>query len=317
MSLLWSSLIARLMPPPPGAVGIGFGRNNVMAVRTAREGETYRITHAAQEPLPISFFTNAMPRGEDCAVLTEAMQRLAISVPQSYWPLQIALPDPAAIFQIMEFDTLPDTPHERMAIAKFRLEKEFPTMTQMECTTQVISQDGERGLLLALFVQRAWLDCLKKACSAAGFVPSVIDITTSHLFNWLYGVIKDCKGSGVLVSIEPDSWSILFWDEAHRPRLVRSRWRDIVEDRNTEYAVIAQDIERLIVSYVLRLPGSRVGTIYLCANEDDRASLAARLDERMQTPCVQLKMANSFLVTPDLAMERISHGVLAAAVPRI
>ena len=287
-----------------------------MAVRTAQEGAGYRITHVSEEPLPFTPFANSAPRDEDCATLTLAMQRLAASVPQAYWPLQIALPDPAAIFQVMEFDSLPDTPAERAAIALFRLEKEFPTLPQMQCTTQVISKEGEQGLLLTIFIQRAWLDCLNSACRAAKFVPSVIDISLSHLFNRFYDVIKAGSGDGVLISVERDSWSVMIWDSAQRPRFVRSRWRDTSSEKNEEYEAIVQDVERLIVSYVLRVPGRRIGVIYLCANGDDREPVVARLDERMQIPCVQLDATGSFFVTPGLPMQNISPGVLAAAVTR-
>jgi len=289
----------------------------MVAVRARYDGAGFRITHAAEERLPFVPFAKSSPCDEDCAILVQAMQRLAASVPQTYLPLQIALPDPAAVLQVMEFDALPEAEHERTALARFRFEKELPKMTQMQCATQVISKEGERGLLLAIFIQRAWLDCLNNACRAAGLVPSVIDISISHLFNRFYGVVKAGSGDGVLISVEPETWSILFWDGDQRPRFVRSRWRDTSTGKDEEHEVIAQDIERLIVSYVLRVPGRRIGGIYLCANEDDRASMVARLETRMKIPCVQLGATENFSVTPGLSMQKIPSGVLAAAVPRI
>ena len=316
MSRLWSSLSTKLWPSPPGAIGLGFSGNSVVAVRAVYEGAGYRITHMSGERLPFTPFANSSPREEDSAILSQAIQRLAASVPQAYWPLQIALPDPAAIFQVMEFDSLPDTPLERAAIAQFRLEKEFPTLPKMQCTTQVISEEGEPGLLLATFIQRAWLDCLNSACRAAKFVPSVIDISLSHLFNRFYDVVKAGSGDGVLISVEPDSWSIMIWDDAHRPRFVRSRWRDTSSVKNEECGVIVQDVERLIVSYVLRVPGRRIGVIYLCANDNDREPLVSWFDKRMQIPCVQLDASDSFFVTPGLSMPSIPQGVLSATITR-
>ena len=286
-------------------------------MRTACVGASYCITHMYEEYLPFAPFANSPPHHEECAILSLAMQRLAASIPQGYWPLQIALPDPAAIFQVMEFEALPKTLHERAAIAQFRLEKELPTMANMQCTTQVISKGDEQGLLLAVFIQRAWLDCLNNACRAAGLVPSVIDISISHLFNRLYGVVNAGSGDGVLISIEPETWSIMFWDDDHRPRFVRSRWRDTSTGKNDDHEVIVRDIERLILSYVLRVPGRRIEGIYLCANEDDRASMVALLDTRMQIPCVQIDAFERFSTTPGLSMRKMPHNVLAAAVPRI
>lgn len=317
MSHLWNSLITRLRPSPPGAIGLGFSGNSLVAVRTVYEEGLYRVTHVAEEPLQFSLLANSAPSKEDCASLSHAMQRLAELIPQSYWPLQIALPDPVAIFQVMEFDSLPETAQERAAIARFRFEKEFPAMTQMQCTTQAIGKEGERELLLAQFVRQAWLDCINVACRSAGFVPGVIDTSLSHLFNRFYDVVEAGSGNGVLISVEPETWSILFWDDAHRPRFVRSRRRDMSAGMDEEYEVIVKDVERLIVSYVSRVHGRRVDGVYLCANEDVCASLSVRLDKRMKKPCIQLDMAERFALMPGLSLRNIPHGVLAAAIPRI
>ncbi len=317
MSRLLSNLKTKLWPLPPGAIGLGFSKNSVIAVRALREADGYCVTHFAEEVLPFSLFTNSAPREEDCTSLAQAMVRLSASIPQTYWPLQIALPDPAAIFQVMEFDSIPQTPNERAAIAQFRLGKEFPAMPSTQCTTQVISKVGEQGLLLALFIQRAWLDCLNDACRAAGFIPSVIDITINHLFNRFYDVIQTTSDDGVLISIEPDTWSILFWDAAHRPRFVKSRWRDSNAGTDDEYELIAQDVERLIMSYVLRVPGRKIAGINLCATDDDRASFVASLDKRMHIPCVLLDASEKFAMAPGISIQSISPGMLAVAVPRI
>lgn len=289
----------------------------MVAVRAVRKVDGYCIAHIAEEVLPFSLFTNASPREDDCACLAQAMKRIAETIPQTYWPLQIALPDPAAIFQVMEFEALPQTPHECAAIAQFRLEKEYPTMPQMQCTTQVISEEGEPGLLLALFIQRAWLDCLNNACRTAGIIPGVIDIAISHLFNRFYDVVQRTSNDGVLISIEPDTWSILFWDAAHRPRFVKSRWRDTSTEMDEEFEVIAQDAERLIMSYVLRVPGRRIDGIYLSATAEDRAVLAERLDRRTQIPCVRLDTGDNFSTEPGLSLQYIPPSMLAVAVPRI
>ncbi len=316
MSRLWSNLKTRLWPLPPGAVGLGFRRNSVVAVRAMRNEDGYCVTHIAEEVLPFSIFGNAAPREEERAALSQAMQRLAALTPQTYLPLQIALPDPAAILQVMEFDSIPQTPDERSAIAKFRFEKEFPAMPPMQCTTQVISKYGEQGLLLALFIQRTWLDCLGNACRDAGLVPSVIDITISHLFNRFYDVIQATSDDGVLISMEPDTWSILFWDAAHRPRFVKSRWRDSSAGTDEEYEIIAQDIERLIMSYVLRDAGRKIVGICLSAAGKDRMALAARLDKRMKIPCLHLDASEKFSMAPGLSIQSIFPGMFAVAVPR-
>lgn len=317
MSHLLNSLKARLWPATPGTVSLGFRGNTIVALRAVREEEGYCITHIAEETLPFSPFLNSEPGDEDCELLSQALSRLTVLVPQSYWPLQIALPDPAAIVQVMQFDSLPDALHERESLAKFRLEKEFPVLTQMQCTSQDISRVGQPGLLLAIFFQRSWLDCLNEACRVSGFVPSVIDISASYLFNRFHDVVQSASGDGVLISVEQGSWSILIWDGDHRPRFVRSRWLDTSIGKDEEFEIIAQDIERLILSYVLRVHRRQVGRIYLCANPDDRVSLAARLDKRMKMPCIQLDVTETFSSMQEITLQNIPASVLAAVVPRI
>lgn len=289
----------------------------MVAVRAVREGDGYRVTHMVEEALPFTPFLNAMPEIGAGEILSQAMRRVAASIPQSYWPLQIALPDPAAIFQVMELELLPDTLQEREELAQFRLGKLFPTLTEMQCTTQVISKAGdEQELLLATFVRRAWLECLNTACRSAGFVPSVIDISTSHLFNRFYDVVEESSADGVLILVEPASWSLLVWDKESRPRFVRSRWRDSNRG-DDEYGGIVRDAERLILSYVARVPGCRISKVCLCADDVDCAPLAALLDKRMQIPCVQLDAAEQFSAVSDLSLKNIPPGVLAAVVPRL
>lgn len=317
MLRLWNRILGEIRPAPPGTISLGFSGNSIVAVRTVGVRDRFTISHVAEEKLSFLPFINSAPSADDFENLSQAMRKIAELIPQSYWPLQIALPDAAAIVQVMQFDTLPDSECERESIAKFRLQKEFPSFTQMQCTTQDISRVGKPGLLLATFFQRSWLDCLNSACGDAGFVPGVVDISISHVFNRFYNIFKAAPGDGALISIEHGSWSLLIWDGDHRPRFVRSRWIENTTELDVEYELIVQDVERLILSYVLRVHRRRVEGIYICANEKDRASLAGLLDKRMKMPCIQLDYTDGFSMLQSLSMDHMPSGVLAAAVPRL
>lgn len=317
MSRLWNKFSSWLWPSAPGSVAISISGNRVTAVRVARTGDGYCVTHAAEVSLPFMPFHDASPRGDEVRLLSEAMQRLATAVPQAYWPLQIALPDPAAIFQVMEFDSLPRAAQERAAIARFRMKKEWPDVSQMDCTFQVLNEKEGEAMLLALAVRRSWLDCLRDACRAAGFVPNVTDIGLNHLFNRLHDAVCPDANDGALISIEPDSWSILFWDNAQRPRFARSCWRDARSEKGADHETLAQDIERLVRAYVFALPGRRIQKIYLCAGMAERELFAAALNARMRVPCIQLDMTEGFLEGTGIRAGDVSPGALAAAIPRI
>lgn len=317
MLRLWNRYLGKIRPAPPGTISLGFSGNSIVAVRAVREVDHFCISHMAEEKLPFSPFVNSVSIAENFEILSQAMRRIAELVPQNYWPLQIALPDAAAIVQVMQFDSLPVAEYERESIAKFRLEKEFPTLTPMQCTTQDISSVGKPGLLLTTFFQRSWLESLNTACRNAGYVPSVVDISISHLFNRFYDLFTAASGDGALVFVEQGSWSLLIWDADHCPRFVRSRWIENTTELNDEYDLIVQDVERLILSYVLRDHRRRVEGIYICADVKDRVPLAALLDKRMKVPCVQLDVNDGFSVLQGLSMDHIPSSVLAAAVPRL
>jgi len=312
---LWSDLAAKLVPASTGTIGLGFCGDRIVAVCVEREsGRANRISRIAEEQLSFVPFLDSKPNIEATAALADAIKKLAENIPQTYLPLQIAIPDPAAIFQLLEFDVIPETELERSAIAKFRLEKEFPSMTQMQCATQVVSAAGEKGMLLVLCIQQAWIDCLKKACHAAGYVPSVIDTSMNHLLNLIDE--KATRSDGLLISIEADTWSIVFWDAKRRPRYARSRWRDKSVSSEEEYEVMAQEIERLTISYVLRMPGSNLKEILLCANGVDCVPLKSLIDQRMKLSCTHLEIAKGFILEPSLSIGGIPAGVLAATVQR-
>lgn len=287
-----------------------------MAVRVEPVENGRCITHVAEERLPFMPFRDSAPRAGDSMILAQAIQRLATAVPQAHWPLQIALPDPAAIFQVMEFDSLPKSAQEREAIARFRMEREWPAVAQMECSFQMLGEKEGQALLLALAVQRSWLDCLRDGCRAAGFVPSVTDIGLNHIFNRFQDVIAAGENDGVLVSIEADSWSVLFWDCTLRPRFFRSRWRDADRGNGADHEAIARDIERLVRAYVLALPGRRIGGVYLCSDMAEQVSFAAGLNARMQVPCTQLDLSEGVYVAAEISTRDISLGTLAATIPR-
>ena len=314
---LLNSFVARFWPLSSGTVGLGISGDWLVVVRAERTAEGHHITHLAQERLPFMPFQAENPRAEDSLALAQAIQRLAIAVPQKHWPLQIALPDPAAIFQVMKFDSLPGTERERAAIARFRLEKEWPAVTEMECTTQVLNEEAGQNLMLALAVQRSWLDCLRDACRSAGWVPNVIDIAVNHIFNRIHDSICETKGDGALILIEADSWSVLLWDHTHRPRFVRSRWRDGGDENKADYEIVAKDVERLVRAYVLAETGRKIEKVYLSATEDEGAEFSKYLDARMRVPCVYFNMTKEFTVATGVPIQHIAPGVLAAAVSRL
>lgn len=297
------------------AIGLGIRGNRIAAVRAEPTENGCQVTHVAEERLPFMPFRDAEPGAEDSSILAQALQRLAVAVPQGHLPLQISLPDSAAIFQVMEFDSLPKAASEREAIARFRMEREWPAVAQMACSFQPLGEEDKKVLLLASAVRRNWLDCLLEGCKAAEFAPGVIDIGMSHIFNRFQDVLASGE-DGVLVSIEADFWSALFWDREMRPRFFRSRWRAVNRESGADHESMVRDVERLVRAYVLSSPGRRIGRVYLCSGTDEQDSFAARLNSRMHVSCTQLDPADGFYASSAILKRDAGLGTLAATIPR-
>ena len=314
MSPLWSKLRARAWPAPRVCTGIELAGDKLIAARAELVGELWTVTQIAQERLPFTPF-RATPHAGDESTLAQTLERLVGTQRQSQ-PIQFALPDPAAIFQILELESLPATAQERNALAHFRLEKELPAATKTTCVTQSLGTDQGRALMLVIAIDRAWLECLRAACRLAGIVPNTMDMTVCHVFNRLHETLNGRTGDGALLVMEPHAWTLLLWDKDIRPRFVRTRWREVGAGPTSDHEAIAIEVERLVRAYALASPERKVDRLYVCAAENDSEPVAERLDSRMHTPCVRLGCEQGLSLAPKPEQDIIPPGALAAAVLR-
>lgn len=319
MSRLWNKLQAQVWPAPRACIGIELAGDRLMAIHTELLGEVWNVTHMTEAQLPFVPF-RGIPGAEELSALAQALEQLAGSRHRTQLPIQIALPDPAAMFQVLELESIPGTVAERNALARFRLEKEWPVAASMECVTQPLGEDQGRPLLLALAMDRAWLDCLRGACRVAGLVPSVMDMAICHIFNLFQERLREHvsgeASGGALLVIEPHAWTLMLWDSATRPRFVRTRWRETIAGQAADHEAIAIEVERLVRAYVLAAPERSVNGLYICGADAELAPLAACLDKRMHAPCVCLRLGQGLSFAPEVEESVLSPGALAAAVLR-
>lgn len=314
MSRLWNKLQAKVWPAARRVMGIELAGDRLVAIHAELVGEVWGITGVEEKRLAFAPF-RGVPRAEDELALSQALASLADAQRQAQ-PIQFALPDPAALFQIWELESLPGTVQERNALARFRLEKEWPSASKMECVTQPLGVDRERALMLVIAVDRAWIECLRGACRTAGIVPTVMDMTVCHVFNQLHDKLHGQTSDGALLMMEPHAWTLLLWDQQARPRFVRTRWRETIAGRASDHDAIAVEVERLVRAYVLAAPGRIVSSLYVSAEEIDATPIAERLDTRMHTPCIRMDRGQGLSLFPDIKRDLLSPGALAAAVLR-
>jgi len=300
---------------PAGVLGLGFVGDRIHAMRVAQGGARWHVTHVATEQLSFMPF-RAAPQASDAAALTHALRRIATAIPQGHWPLQITLPDPVGVFDVLAFDTLPTSARERAALARFRLEKDWPVVAHRDCITQDMGKTGARSLLLAMAVDRSWRDLVCTACRDVGFVPTAMDLNINYVFNRFHDRFAQSKHDGVLIVIEADYWAVLLFDNTPRPRFFRTRWREPLSNPASDHGVIVMEVERLIRAYVLAEPGRKIEEMYVYADDTERSAFAAQLDARLSAPAQQLDSSEGFLLAAGMTMDSLVPGLFAAGIPR-
>jgi hypothetical protein len=295
-------------------MGIELAGERLVAVHAEKIGEAWHVSQVMEDRLRFVTF-RGVPHADAIAELAQALERVIGTPPRAQIPIQLALPDPAAMFQVLEFDALPGTTHERNALARFRLEKEWSAAAKLECVSQPLGDDKGRALLLVLAVDRIWLECVRSACRMARIVPHTMDMTVCHVFNRLQESMDLVSGGGALLVAEPHSWTLMLWDNVRRLRFVRTRWRG-TENQPPDHETIAMEIERLIRAFVMAEPERNVSGLHICAADAEFAMFTACLDARMHTPSVRVKLGTGLSFAPEIEEWAISPGALAAAVLR-
>lgn len=97
------------------------------------------------------------------------------------------------------------------------------------------------------------------------------------------------NGAGVLLSLDPDCWNLLLWDEAGRVRQVLTRLRESTQAED-EVQSIANEAERAMLAYAQGNGRSMVNNFNLAGTEAEMAVLAEVLNARLPQPTRLLRL---------------------------
>ena len=316
MSRLLNSFSRVFWPQPDATMTLGFVGNTLHALRVSKSQDKLQLTHCAKVEMNIIPFREQI-QASDLNALSDAMRRIAVEVPQKQASLQITLPDPAGVAEILEFGQLPASVSERCALARFRLEKDWPQVSRMECIAQELGNAKGNMLLLAMAFDRSWLYAIKTAARQAKLIPSLMDLNTNYVYNRFYPRLQLSGHDGAIIMLEPDYWSVLLYDKTPRPRFYRTRWRDSHVDISADHEAIVQELERLVRAYVLAGAERRVTDIYVYATASEGILFAEKLNVRMSSPCVQLAVDDGIVAKEDGLLKNVDPATLASAVPRV
>ncbi len=269
----------RFTAPAESAV-LTFGRRSA-ALDVFRDGVPKHVKRAS---LPIELFQGRTRDAESS--LAPILKELTTEIAGRYLPLTIALPDAVVHTEVLELDELPKKHSAQLDLARFRLARELGAdVKDIAGACQDLGLNGNRRLLLALAIDRQWLQALIGASRAAGLVVWRVTTDACRRFNVHHDrFVAEDKG-GALIAVTPEAWSLTIWEDERRPRLLRGRWRD----GGNDIEGIAHDAERVILAWVHGSSDRRIARVYLTGEGDDAAHLAELLDARLTEPCVLLE----------------------------
>ena len=276
------SLTSRLLGSAHSA-GLMIGRTHVSFVSTMRNGTGRRIIRADERLLETPLFvgqpTNAI-KDELAAMLRE----LAPEAVDRYMPLHLSLPGAAVQVAAFCLDALPKTHAERLDLARWHFMQAAGAGQTLACDCEPIGKDGDKHLMLGFAMDAAWHACLVGALAQAGMTAWSLNADVCRQFNQFHERLSEESQGGALLVVDPDSWSLLVWDDLGRVRYCSSRWRRAGVN---EFPEIAEEVERRILTCVASLPALKVENLFVVTG-DGGTDLADALDARLREPCIRL-----------------------------
>lgn len=269
---------------PRESIGIALGRREVCLVHaeTGKDGTHARSLESAS--LPDALFAGR-PAAATEEVLASAFGSLIKETRNKFIPCHVALPDPAMLFAVFELEEMPKTESSRTAWVRWRLAKDYSLEeTAVACAHQELGRENGKPLLLGQGMEQAWLHCVRRALARAGIVPWSLNLGACYRFNHYHDRFAETRQGAAMVVLDPDSWAVLLWDAAARPRMMRARWRG----RGDDYDAVAVEAERAILSYVRAGREDTVTRVYALSHPRELESLAAALDRRLREKCTPL-----------------------------
>lgn len=291
--------------------GIALGRGQLCAVVLAA-GAGRPALHAVRvQPLDRPLF-EAQPDSAAEDALVRALLAVSDGFRDLYAPVHVALPDSVLRSTVFELDQLPKKPQLRQSLLRWRFAREWQRgEDSLDCRGADLGQDGAHHLFFAQGGDGAWLACVRRALARAGISPWSMNAAAVYRFNGFHDQITGAAGA--LLALDPDSWSLLLWDDKARVRQVLTRLRDR-QASGDEAAAIADEAERAILAYVQADNRRQVGRLHLAGSQSDTAALARVFDARLREPALLLHAQAGLGAKPEAIRDGLAPLALVAAL---
>jgi len=278
------SWIERLRSGADGAVGIAIGRREISIVTVPGVKAKRQKMPAAQTlPLAASLFEAEYTASID-ETLVQALQALDSTFRHLYVPVHVALPDFVLRSSVFELDDWPRKRSWQQALLRLRFAQEWRRdEASLECQGESLGRAGARHLLWGQGGDRAWLDGVRRALARSGISAWSLNSAATYRFNSLPRTVTAAPGA--LLSLDPGTWTLLFWDEQARVRQVLTRYIAVSDTSSVEEGALAitDEVERVIRMYAQN-ENHRVDRLHLCGMHEYVSALTPMFNARLLEP---------------------------------
>jgi hypothetical protein len=275
----------------PHAAGLSVGREHVSYVEITKTAQKWGLRRVGEARINGRLF--AGETSASAAALVPALTAAVGDRAPRFGPLHVSVPDAAVRVSLFELDAVPASRAAQDAFVEFRMGRE-PGATRCRYVSQPLGRGaGGKQFLLGLALEERWYLAIEGALQATGLRAWSLNANGLRQFNLHHAQI--CARSGALVTLEPDTWSLVIWDAGGLLRYSRAQWRVDELDANE----ISAEIERSILGYVHSESGRAVDQIWVCAGTG-AAELTELLNARVSTPCQVLNTAGYLGTAQDV-----------------
>lgn len=300
----WQARLQTLRPQPVPAprYGIAVGRARIDAASLVPGADGFRAEWERCEILAQPLFER-MPGLTLQAELTEIWSRLLPEATRNCHPVHVALPDAALQFALFEVETLPKSETAQQELVSWLFAREHQLDAEhIACSWKSLGATGDRQLLLAVAIPRAWLDVLCESLRAAGVVAWSMDALMRYRFNLAQARFAAGHESAALLAVEHEFWTLTIVDALHRPRFVRARWRESANGAGGPAPRdIAEEVEQVLRLYVTGQRDRQLARFYVTGSAPDVNDIAQALDVCLQLPTVRLAVTERSGSAPESA----------------
>lgn len=302
-----------IKPPMRPRLGIALGATSLAAARLLPADGGWTVEWARHASLPAALFSGE-PQAHHESALAEALNNVVGEAARGYQPVYVALPDAAASFAVFALDALPAGDAARLDLVRWSFENDRHLRADdLACAYQTLGVDDGKHLLYACAHDKRWLAAVIRAFEQAGVVPWAINSAAGYYFNLLQSRIGEEPGSGAVVIVGLQAWTLIVWDGGQRPRLIRSRWlEDVRAGAADGIEALAREIERTLQAYVRGDERRAVSRLYLSGKGLLAEELGQMLDARAQAPITRIDLHAGLAWEEIPALE--THPALVAAV---